>query len=463
MEPWRARELLVAGFSAAAAVGAGCGPAMAEGATDLRSRIDSLARPLIEQGVAVGFVVGILKDGETHVFPYGETVRGSGVAPGADTLYEIGSITKVFTGVLLADAAERGLVGLDDPVQDHLPASVSLPVKGTPITLAHLAEHTSGLPRLPENLNPADPANPYADYTVERLYSGLTGHGLRRAPGEYEYSNYAFGLLGHVLELRSGLAYERLVVERVAAPLGMPDTRVRLDADQERRLAAPHDSDLEPARNWDLPALAGAGALRSTCRDMLAFARASLAPPDGPLGRALGRAQVERLSIGGGQAMGLGWHVAADHQTRWHDGGTGGYYSWLAVVPGLKLGVVVLANTSTERISRFGELATRAAAGMDVQPPAVHTEVPVDPETLGKYVGFYSLTPEFGLDVTVAGGRLMVQATGQQKFPVFPTAPGRFFYKVVDAQLTFVSGEGGRVDRVILHQGGRDVEGVRRR
>jgi hypothetical protein len=196
---------------------------------------------------------------------------------------------------------------------------------------------------------------------------------------------------------------------------------------------------------------------------MLTFAKANLDPPPGTLGRAIERAQTERAKIGGGLAIGLGWHLAGDHQTRFHDGGTGGYHAWLAVVPGLRLAVVVLANTSTERISQFGELVTRAAAGMDVQPPAVQTEVPVDPETLARYVGAYALAPEFVLDVTLEAGRLMVQATGQQKFPVFASGPGRFFYKVVDAQLTFVDGKDGRVDRVILHQGGRDVEGIRKR
>jgi len=448
---------------AAAALRIGPGTAFAGGEPGLRSRIDPLAKPLIEKRVAVGFVVGILKEGRTEFLPYGETARGSGLAPDADTVYEIGSITKVFTGVLLADAVERGLVGLDDPVQSHLPAEVTLPVKGTPMTLAHLAEHTSGLPRLPDNISPADPANPYADYDVERLYAALADHGPQRPPGSYEYSNYGAGLLGHLLALRSGLVYEPLLVERVLGPLGMPDTRIRLDAGQRARLAPPYAADLEPASNWDLAALAGAGGLRSTGRDLLRFAQANLEPPGGPLGRALEAARSERLPIGGGLAIGLGWHIAADHQTRWHDGGTGGYHSWLAVIPSLRLGVVVLANTASERIGQLGELVTRAAAGMEVQPLEIRSEVTVDPASLAAYVGFYDLTPEFGLQVTLEGEQLMVQATGQDRFPVFSSGPGEFFYKVVDARLTFVSGEDGRVDRVILHQGDQEIEGERRR
>jgi serine-type D-Ala-D-Ala carboxypeptidase/endopeptidase len=455
---WRVRMGLAAAIAAALPVTAA---RAAQG--DLHMKIDRLAGPMIERGVAVGFVIGVLKGGRTEVFAYGETTPGSRVAPTADTVYEIGSITKVFTALLLAEAVERGELALDDPVQKHLAGQASMPVADTPITLAHLATHTSGLPRLPDNMKSADPQNPYADFGVDQLYAFLSGHRLRRPPGEYEYSNLGSGLLGHVLALKAGRRYEELLVERVLAPLGLRDTRVQLGPDQRRRLAPGHDASLRPAKNWDLPALAGAGGLRSTCRDMLAFARASLPGKDLPLARAMALSQRERSKIGGGQAIALGWHIAADGLTRWHDGGTGGYWAWLAVLPDRDLAVVVLANTATERISAFGEDVTRVAAGLEVTPAPILTEVAVDPKVLQTYVGFYTLTPDFGLDVTLEDGRLMVRATGQDKYPVFPSAPGRFFYKVVDAQLTFVSGADGRVDRVILHQGGRDTPGVRKR
>jgi hypothetical protein len=176
----------------------------------------------------------------------------------------------------------------------------------------------------------------------------------------------------------------------------------------------------------------------------------------------LERAGAERMPIGEGIAIGLGWHVAGDRLTRWHDGGTGGCHSWLAVVPSLGRGVVVLANTATERISQLGELVTRAAAGVEVQPLKIRTEIELSPASLAQFVGSYAFAPDFAIEVTLESGRLMVQATGQEKLPVFPSGPSEFFYKVVDAQLSFVSGDDGSVERVILHQGGRDVEGVRR-
>lgn len=429
---------------------------------DTRARIDRVAQPLVERGVAVGVVVGVLEREDARCLAYGETGLGSGVLPDDDTVYEIGSITKVFTALLLADAVERGAVGLDDPVQKYLPAAVTLPVKGAPITLAHLASHTSGLPRLPPNLKPADDANPYADYSVEDLYASLRALRLEHAPGRYEYSNYGAGLLGHVLGLRAHRPYADLLVERVLDPLGMKDTRIVLTPEQRRRLAPPYDADRRPARNWDLGALAGAGALRSTCRDMLRFARAAL-DADGPLARLMARTQAQRLGIEGGLGVGLGWHVAADQQTRWHDGGTGGYRAWLAVVPGLKLGVVALSNTASDAVLRFGEDATRAAAGLEVALAPVRTAIDLPAPVLARYVGRYALTPDFALEVSLERGQLMVQATGQGKYPVYPSAPGEFFYRVVDAQLSFVADAGGRVSKIVLHQGGRDMEGARTR
>jgi serine-type D-Ala-D-Ala carboxypeptidase/endopeptidase len=429
-----------------------------------RARIDALAGPLIEQNVAVGFVIGVLDHGEMAFLSYGEAARGTGSAPDADTVWEIGSITKAFTGLLLADAVVRGEAGLDDPVQRYLPQDVSLPAGTAPITLAQLATHTSGLPRLPPNLRITDMANPYADYTVELLHASLPQLPTQRAAGAYAYSNYGMGLLGHLLARRAGRDYEQLVRERVLQPLGMRDTSITLGEDQRRRLATPYRAGLEPAQLWDLPALAGAGALRSTARDMLRFAAAALGTdPSAPLAEAFALSMRQRQQIEGGLGIALGWHLAGDGTTRWHDGGTGGFRSWLAVLPDRDLAVVVLANSADERIGRFAENVTRAAAGIEMAPQPVLTETALDPTLLQSYVGTYALAPDFALVVTLDSGQLFVQATGQEKFPVYASAPGEFFYKVVDAQLTFVAGPDGRVDKVVLHQGGQDIEGARKR
>jgi serine-type D-Ala-D-Ala carboxypeptidase/endopeptidase len=427
-----------------------------------KKRIDPLAKRLIQDQIVVGLVVGIVKEGGSRIIAYGETFRGSGVTPDGDTLYEIGSVSKVFTGVLLALLIRSGEVHPGDPLQTYLPASVKVPMTGgKPITLEHMATHTSGLPRMPDNFKPANPLNPYADYTVEQMLTFLNGHKLRRPPGQYEYSNFAMGLLGHVLASRADTPYEQLLVERICIPLGMNDTRINLNEEQQKRLSLPYDMALKPTLNWDIPALAGAGAIRSSVNDMIRFIKANLKKDDKPISPALRLSHMKRHAMEDGLSMGLGWHLARDGETLWHNGGTGGYHAWLAISPEHKVGVVVLANTANMRLDEFGEQVTRIALGREVKLPEPRKIVKVDPALLQSYAGFYVMTPEFGLSVTVENGHLTVQATGQDRFPVFPESQAKFFYKVVDAQITFVPNPGGRVNKLILHQGGRDLEAFR--
>jgi serine-type D-Ala-D-Ala carboxypeptidase/endopeptidase len=438
-------------------------------AADLQQRIDMLAKPLIADGTAVGFVVGVIQEGKTRFLSYGETAKGSRTAPDSDTVYEIGSVTKVFTATLLADMVQRGLVKLDDPVQRYLPAEVKMPVAdGKSIRLVDLATQSSGLPRMPDNFAPSDPGNPFADYGERQLYAFLNGHKLRRPPGTYEYSNLGTGLLGAVLARRAGCTYEQLLSDRITRPLCLTDTRITLDDRLRRRLAPPYNEAREPERNWDLKALAGAGAVRSTARDLLEFAKANLAD-DGPLHKAFHLAQTKHCDANNGPAMGLGWHIARDGITRWHNGMTGGYHTWLAIVPARGIAVVVLSNTATMRITQFGELVTRAAFGLDVKPlpprkaPAEHKTVAVDAATLARYAGTYQLFAGFDMTVSVEHGQLLVQCTGQPKLPVFAESPTKFFYKVVDAQITFAPDKDGNVDMLTLHQNGANLQAKRKK
>jgi CubicO group peptidase (beta-lactamase class C family) len=431
-------------------------------ALDLQPAIDPLAKQLLADDVAVGFVVGIYKDGEQQVIGYGETQKGKGIAPEGDTIYEIGSASKVFTGVLLADLVQRGRVKLDDPMQKYLPKAAKTQLSNASgITFEHLATHTSGLPRLPDNLQPADPMNPYADYTPRQMSTFLKDHQLRRAPGEYEYSNFGMGLLGVLLAGRARVPYEELLVKHIAKPCGMDDTCVKLSSEQRERLAPPYDAALQTTSNWDFRAFAGAGGIRSTTNDMLKFIAANLANDDGPLTKAFQLSHQKRHTMPDGQATGLAWHIARDGITRWHNGMTGGYASWVAVVPSHDLGVVVLSNTATMEITELGEKITRIAFGEKIESPAALPIVEVAPAVLEKYEGAYAITPQFALTVTLEGDKLMVQATGQQKFQVYPESETKFIYKVVDAQLTFVGEKNGKAELLILHQNGANQVATR--
>jgi CubicO group peptidase (beta-lactamase class C family) len=313
----------------------------------LREKVDTGARELVAHPKSAGLAIGLLRDGVPHVLGYGRISDTDPAAPGGDTVFEIGSLTKTFTGILLDQAVRDGVVALEDPLAKHLPKDVRVPSRnGKDITLLHLATHRSGLPPLPSNFAPKDATNPYADFTVEDLYDCLDTLELARDPGaKYDYSNLGMGLLGHILALKAGRPYESLVVERICAPLGMTDTRVALDAGQKRRLAPGHDSAGNAAPNWDLPTLAGAGALRSTANDLLRYLAANL-------GDAYAATHVERARIGKGQGIGLAWHRMKLADTGpvivWHNGRTGGYRSWAGFVAETKTAVVVLSNCTVD-------------------------------------------------------------------------------------------------------------------
>lgn len=422
--------------------------------------LTELIRSRVEEGGSVGIVLGVMEaDGATRIVSYGSAGEGA-AAIGEETVFEIGSITKVFTGILLADMTMRGEVSLSDPVSRYLPEGVSVPSRGRGISLLDLATHRSGLPRLPGNLAPADAANPYADYTVEQMYAFLSSYELPRDVGAgYEYSNLGMGLLGHALARRAGAGYGDLVHERILAPLGMRMTGIALDGEMRRWMAVGHDGRGEPVPLWDLPAFAGAGALRSNALDMLAFLRANIGPPASALERAMRVSHEARADAGTDMRIGLGWHILAGHERRivWHNGGTGGFRTLIAFDPDARIGVVVLAN-STHGIDDVGFHLLDPS--LPLAPPSrPRSEIAVAEAVLQTYVGEYRLAPAFSIEVTIEDGTLYVQATGQDRFPVFAESETEFFLKVVDAQITFDRDGKGVVTGLTLHQAGQHVPG----
>ena len=310
---------------------------------------DAIVREMVRSELApndsVGIVIGVLEaDGTRRVIAVG------GTAYDGSTLFEIGSITKTFTGILLAEMAGRGEARLDEPVAKLLADTVKLPVRGErQITLVDLATHSSGLPRMPNNFRTADPANPYADYTVDQLYAFLGSVELARDIGaEFEYSNLGVGLLGHALETRAGASYEALLTERVLRPLGMTSTVITLDEAHRERLAPGHDGGGRRVANWDIATLAGAGGLRSTADDMLSYLAANLDPPASALGAAIRQSHEPRFTIAEDvSAIGLNWIIVTRRSSTlvWHNGGTGGYGAFAGFDPERRIGIVVLTNS----------------------------------------------------------------------------------------------------------------------
>lgn len=415
----------------------------------------------------MGFVVAILEREKPPRIHTAGTSGVEGLSLDGNTVFEIGSVTKVFTSTLLSEMVARGEVKLDDPISKYLPASVRVPSRnGKQITLRNLATQTSGLPRLPTNFRPASVANPYADYTVDNLYQFLSGYTLPRDIGEkYEYSNLGVGLLGHVLALRAGKSYETVLKERVLTPLGMTESGIQLTPAMQSRMAQGFNAQEMAMQKWDLPALAGAGALRSTANDMLKFLAACLDSTHTPLGSVMARTREPQHDADTpGNSIGLGWHIVNAFGTTltWHNGGTGGYRAFIGLDDARHRGVIVLTNStiSPDDIG-FHLLEPSVPLDLPAAPPPPRTEIALDPSTLDAFVGVYELAPNFQLAITKEGGSLYGQATGQGRVQLHAESETKFFLREVDAQITFVKGADGRANELVLHQGGANIPGKR--
>lgn len=418
--------------------------------------LNQLIRSRVEEDRAVGIVLGILEaDGTTRIFSYGDAGPNAR-ALGAQSVFEIGSISKVFTGILLADMVARGEVSLSDPVSNYLPDGFTMPSRGgQEITLLHLATHHSGLPRLPSNLSPARWTNPYADYTVEDLYVFLASHELRRDPGsEFEYSNLGVGLLGFVLARVGGGSYEDVVRELILEPLGMNMTGIALEGDMLDWMTEGHNEHGNVVPLWDLPMFAGAGALRSNVEDLLTFLAANIGPAETQLERSMRVSHEVRESMNAESDIGLNWLVrnVGDERVVWHGGATAGFRTFIGFDPDTDIGVVVLTN-SAHGAEDIGFHLINPELPLDL-PPEERVEIEVAEEILETYVGEYEFTPTFSLLVTLEGGSLYGQATGQSRFQMFAESETKFFMKAFDAQITFTKDDSGNVTGLILHQNG---------
>jgi serine-type D-Ala-D-Ala carboxypeptidase/endopeptidase len=450
--------ILVLSASGAWAQTASAAPPDAEIRQILIQRIDTF-----HQGV--GMVVGVIESQGRRIVAYGSLNQGDPRRLDGDTIFEIGSVTKVFTSLLLAEMVERGEVALNDPISKYLPPGVKSPEHdGHAMTLIDLATHTSGLPRLPSNMHPKNPANPYADYTAAQLDEFLSTYQLTRDPGsQFEYSNLGGGLLGYLLTRRAGMDYETLVRARITGPLRMDSTGITLTPDEKARLAAGHNAELKAVPNWDFQVLAGCGALRSSANDMLKFLAAFLGYAKNPLAPAMSSMLAVRRPAAPHGQIGLAWIVSkpSGDEIVWHNGGTYGYRSFIGYNRATRVGVVVLSNTFTG--------AGVDDIGMHLLDPRVplmplpkeHKEITLGPEVLDRYTGQYRLAPNFILTVTRVGNQLFAQGTGQPEVEIFPESEREFFYKVVDAQITFQTDSAARATGLTLHQNGADVPAKR--
>lgn len=364
--------------------------------------LTELIQARVDEGRGVGIVVGVRdRDGSTRIVSYG-TAGPNARLLGERTVFEIGSITKAFTGILLADMVARGEVSLADPVAMYLPDDVTMPSRaGREITLLDLSTQHSALPRLPDNIRPADLSNPYVDYTTQQMYAFLSGHELQRDIGsQYEYSNLGVGLLGHVLARAAGGTYEEVIRERVLEPLGMSSSGITLRGDLRDWIADGHNAQGEVVPLWDMPTLAGAGALRSSMQDMLTFLEANLGEPESQLERSMRASHQVREVISPDMSIGMNWHVRSvgDARIVWHNGGTGGFRTFVGFDPDVGVGAIVLTNSEhgADDIG-FHLINSELPLTPAPTPREGRVEIEVDSEILATHAGEHEAASSFSL------------------------------------------------------------------
>jgi CubicO group peptidase (beta-lactamase class C family) len=373
------------------------------------------------------------------------------------TKYRLGSITKQFTAASILLLEERGKLKVEDPVKKYIPDA---PAAWDKITIFHLLTHTSGIPSFTSF--PDFESKEAQPMTPEKLVEWFRDKPLEFQPGEkWNYSNSGYILLGYLLEKISGQSYSDFVQQNIFTPLGMKDSGY----DSNSAVIAHRAAGYAPGK--DGPVNAGfvhmsipfsAGALYSTTEDLLRWEQGLFG------GKVLKPESLAKMTTPFKQdyAFGLGVATRNGHKVIAHNGGIEGFNTSLAYYPDDKLVVVVLANLNGGAAEAIGGKLAEVAHGEKVVLATERKEITVPQDVLKQYAGTYELAPAFSIVVTLETDHLEAQATSQQKFPVFPESPSMFFYKVVDAQLEFVKNEKGEVTNLVLHQGGRDVKGVKK-
>lgn len=308
-----------------------------------RDLADAVKNGPLAPGAGGGVAIGVYQRGVRRVFAYG--------AAAPNSVFPLASVTKPFTGLVLAKMVQEQVVRFDEPVRELIPSARLPQPSGSEITLLDLATHRSGMPPMPATFHPADPANPFADFDVSTLYIYLASRGVGRPPAtRFRYSNLGFALLGHALSKRAGVDYATLVRDAITGPLEMDDTVVALSPDQRRRFLQGYNDDREPIAEWDVGVLEGAGALRSTAPDMLTWLEANLHPErlrSSTLSAALVASHQVQGNLGSHVGVALDWIVNAESGDFQHGGAMAGFTADAFFNPRRDVAAIVLSNVGS--------------------------------------------------------------------------------------------------------------------
>lgn len=422
----------------------------------VRFRIDRQKR-------ATAAVIGVLRPSGRSIVAYRTPRSASEVEPRGDTVFEIASLTKIFTALLLADAVARGEVRLDDPLATYVPTGVLVPTfSGQSIALADLATHTSGLPLRPNNLYALpDAPNKYAGYTREQLYDGLGLMQLERAPGsQFEYSNLGFALLGHALAVRAREPYAELLRRRIVAPLGLADTGLDDEPAARPRRAQGHDVDLRPIGPSSNGALSPAGGLRSTANDLLTFLELFVrgTGPEPLPQAARSMLDVERPGDGPDTHIALGWRrtVAHGETYYWSHGSSDGSRTFMGFNAARGVAVVALADAASGGgLDDIGRRILDPGESVDLKIVPRPRIVDLPSDAVDRVLGTYRYAPDDEMTVTRGATGLIVTA-GTSQFLVKPASRTRFVAPDAgDLYLEFPGPRTARASRMVLHQDGK--------
>jgi CubicO group peptidase (beta-lactamase class C family) len=441
------KKILIASVALIAAAAAHAAPP-----ADLQQRLDALVKGS-PGGAAVAWV-----DADGAVYFQSGTFSSDDPRPiTADTQFELGSVSKVFTALLLAQSEREGRVLRLDPAARYLlaPGDPDLAALSK-ITLLTLTTHTSGLPRLPSNIGPNPDGNPdpYAKYDRAMLVEALRRDGKVAPTGDsMAYSNFGAAVLGEALASAWGVSYAEALTTHVLSPLGMRATSVGLAGLPPPANLAPGHSGGATVPNWTFQAFAPAGAVRSSARDMALFLQAFLGKGGERLRPAMeATLQPQHTADDVGGHIGLGWLIDDDERpVYWHNGATAGSHTFVAFRPATGIAVAILSNIQVSSEALGFSL-------LGATPPKPKIDRVVDTQA---YVGRYSLSPAFAIDITAANGILRVQATGQSQLGMRPVSPDRFAIVGVPAEISFERDGSGRVVALVLHQNGANQRAPR--
>jgi len=413
--------------------------------------IDDIIKKEVDNGRSSSIVVGLINHNNQFIICHGNPFNKSEQKADENIIYEIGSITKIFTTTILANMIIKGELKLTDPVSMYLPDSVRFMEKdGKTITLKHLATHTSGLPRFPENFIPKDPQNPYKDYTISDIYQFLNNFTVKENKGIGEYSNIGMALLANILCDVSKSNFETLLIESICKPLDMHNTVINTTKEQQEKFATPYIVPNKITKYWDFQAIEGAGAIKSNLVDMLKFINAQLRPDNSSLGKAIKLAHSFQDSTSmRNTSIGLGWFINHQYNDNiiWHNGSTGGFKSFVGFDVKKQIGVVVLSN-STQSISDIGfHIINPNFKIKEFQEKEI---IELNFKDFSKYEGFYLMETGDTMHIYSEDNKYFLKAEKQGVFEIYPQKEDLFIFDQLPFKLRFEDAKNSKFQTLIL-------------